>query len=124
MGDRKVRDNPRTVFVYNILDSMHGKGLWALFRFHGNVVDAFILAKRSMKGKRFGFVRKIWKKVQAKKNLSQKEEMQSRGMEYLDEEKDESKGNIFYGRLKSVEVERTGMNKMKVIEGHVENGQL
>lgn len=55
MGDKKVKDIPITVFVYNILDSMHWKGLWALFRFHGNVLDAFIPAKKSMKGKRFGF---------------------------------------------------------------------
>ncbi|KAG8488753.1 hypothetical protein CXB51_016626 [Gossypium anomalum] len=120
MGDRKVRDNPRTIFVYNIPNNMHWKGLWALFQFHGNVLDAFILVKRNMEGKRFGFVRfakmvdaqreiskadgfvilgkkiwvkmarfssnrKIWKKVQAKKDLIQKEEMQSRGMEYQKE---------------------------------------
>ncbi|KAH1055310.1 hypothetical protein J1N35_033375 [Gossypium stocksii] len=150
MGDRKTSVNLRTIFVYNIPDSMHWKGLWALFQFHGNVVDAFIPAKRSMEGKRFRFVRfaklvdvqgaitrldgyvilgkniwvkmarfsgkrKIWKKAQAKKDVTQKEEMQSRGMEYLDEEKDESNGNVLYGRLKSAEVERIGRNKLKVI---------
>ncbi|KAA3486322.1 serine/arginine-rich splicing factor SC35-like [Gossypium australe] len=47
----------KIVFVYNILDSMHWKGLWVLFRFHGNVLDAFIPVKRNMEGKRFGFVR-------------------------------------------------------------------
>lgn len=52
MGDRKERVNPITVFVYNIADSMHWKGLWALFRFNGNVLDAFISTKKSMKGKR------------------------------------------------------------------------
>ncbi|MBA0701298.1 hypothetical protein Goari_020466 [Gossypium aridum] len=36
---------------------MHWKGLWALFRYHGNVIDAFILKKRSKNGNRFGFVR-------------------------------------------------------------------
>ncbi|KAH1033476.1 hypothetical protein J1N35_045650 [Gossypium stocksii] len=36
---------------------MHWKGLWVLFSFHGNVVDAFIPTKRSNEGKRFGFVR-------------------------------------------------------------------
>ncbi|KAH1115510.1 hypothetical protein J1N35_008888 [Gossypium stocksii] len=69
MGDRKVRDNLRTVFVYNIPDSMHWKGLWALFRFHGNVVDAFIPAKRSMEGNRFGFVR-FAKLVDAQRAIS------------------------------------------------------
>ncbi|KAK8339904.1 hypothetical protein V6Z11_A08G067700 [Gossypium hirsutum] len=45
-----------TVFVYNIPASMHWKGLWALFSFHGKVVDAFIPEKRSRSGKRFSFV--------------------------------------------------------------------
>ncbi|KAG8486136.1 hypothetical protein CXB51_019533 [Gossypium anomalum] len=36
---------------------MHWKGLWALFNFHGIVLDTFILVKRSKEGKRFGFVR-------------------------------------------------------------------
>ncbi|MBA0843292.1 hypothetical protein Goarm_000494 [Gossypium armourianum] len=46
-----------TVFVYNIPSSMHWKGLWALFGYHGDVVDAFILSKRCRNGNRFGFVR-------------------------------------------------------------------
>ncbi|PPR87864.1 hypothetical protein GOBAR_AA32825 [Gossypium barbadense] len=46
-----------TVFVFNIPATMHWKGLWALFSFHGNVVDAFIPKKKSKSGKRFGFVR-------------------------------------------------------------------
>ncbi|KAH1037923.1 hypothetical protein J1N35_039666 [Gossypium stocksii] len=63
MGDRRGRENPRgrknlkTVFAYNIPDSMHWKGLWVIYSFYGNVVDAFIPAKRSKEGKRFGFVR-------------------------------------------------------------------
>lgn len=36
---------------------MHWKGLWALFHYHSNVVDAFILEKKSKRGKRFRFVR-------------------------------------------------------------------
>ncbi|KAB2083826.1 hypothetical protein ES319_A05G294400v1 [Gossypium barbadense] len=36
---------------------MHWKGLWALFGYHGEVVDAFIPTKRCRNGKRFGFVR-------------------------------------------------------------------
>ncbi|PPR96935.1 hypothetical protein GOBAR_AA23729 [Gossypium barbadense] len=46
-----------TVFVSNILTSMHWKGLWALFSYHGKVVDAFIPVKKSKRGMRFGFVR-------------------------------------------------------------------
>ncbi|MBA0753769.1 hypothetical protein Gogos_020940 [Gossypium gossypioides] len=38
-------------------------------------------------------------------------------MEYQEEERDESNGNLLDGRLKSVEVEKIGMNKMKVVEG-------
>ncbi|KAG8495881.1 hypothetical protein CXB51_007510 [Gossypium anomalum] len=51
------RGNPITLFVYNIPLSMHWKGLWALSQYHGNVIDAFILEKKSKNGKRFGFVR-------------------------------------------------------------------
>ncbi|PPS02403.1 hypothetical protein GOBAR_AA18256 [Gossypium barbadense] len=46
-----------TVFVNNIPASMHWKGLWTLFNFHGVVKDAFILNKKSKVGSRFGFVR-------------------------------------------------------------------
>ncbi|PPS11771.1 hypothetical protein GOBAR_AA08864 [Gossypium barbadense] len=46
-----------TVFVYNIAFSMHWKGLWALFGYHGDVVDAFIPLKRCRNGNMFGFVR-------------------------------------------------------------------
>ncbi|KAG8486019.1 hypothetical protein CXB51_019397 [Gossypium anomalum] len=53
-GERGIVE---TIFVYNILISMHWKGLWALFRFDGDVVDAFIPSKRCRNGKRFGFVR-------------------------------------------------------------------
>ncbi|KAG4188560.1 hypothetical protein ERO13_A08G172175v2, partial [Gossypium hirsutum] len=37
--------------------TMHWKGLWILFSFHGRVVDAFIPKKKCKSGKRFGFVR-------------------------------------------------------------------
>ncbi|PPR82024.1 hypothetical protein GOBAR_AA38690 [Gossypium barbadense] len=36
---------------------MHWKGLWALFGYYGEVVDAFIPTKRCRNGQRFGFVR-------------------------------------------------------------------
>ncbi|KAG8487943.1 hypothetical protein CXB51_018262 [Gossypium anomalum] len=53
-GERRIVE---TIFVYNIPNSMHWKGLWALFRYHCDVVDAFIPSKRCRNGKRFGFVR-------------------------------------------------------------------
>ncbi|KAH1091893.1 hypothetical protein J1N35_019150 [Gossypium stocksii] len=49
--------SPITVFVINISTSMHWKGLWKLFSYHGKVVDAFISEKTSKSGKRFGFMR-------------------------------------------------------------------
>ncbi|KAH1063239.1 hypothetical protein J1N35_028226 [Gossypium stocksii] len=45
------------MFVSNISASMHWKGLWALFSYHGKVVDTFISEKKSKGGMRFGFVR-------------------------------------------------------------------
>lgn len=53
----KERGGQITLFVNNILTSMHWKGLWALFRFHGNVIDLFIPKKTSKNGLRFGFTR-------------------------------------------------------------------
>ncbi|KAH1072500.1 hypothetical protein J1N35_024828 [Gossypium stocksii] len=44
------------MFVSNIPASMHWKGLWALFSYHGKVVDVFIPEKKSKRGRRFGFV--------------------------------------------------------------------
>ncbi|KAK8677014.1 hypothetical protein V6N13_142571 [Hibiscus sabdariffa] len=46
-----------TVFVSNLPPRLHWQGLWAAFAHHGDVVDAFIPAKRSQDGNRFGFVR-------------------------------------------------------------------
>ncbi|KAH1055054.1 hypothetical protein J1N35_033119 [Gossypium stocksii] len=51
------RGTVETIFVYNIPNSMHWKGLWALVGYHGDVVDAFIPTKRCRNGKRFGFMR-------------------------------------------------------------------
>lgn len=36
---------------------MYWKGLWALFGCHDKVVDAFIPTKKSIKGRRYGFMR-------------------------------------------------------------------
>ncbi|MBA0749841.1 hypothetical protein Gogos_003720 [Gossypium gossypioides] len=40
--------SPMTVFVLNIPLSMHWNGLWVMFRFHGEVLVAFIPAKRNL----------------------------------------------------------------------------
>ncbi|KAK8683777.1 hypothetical protein V6N13_039826 [Hibiscus sabdariffa] len=46
-----------SVFVENIPNAMHWKGLWHAFARHGDVTDTFIPRKLSRGGKRFGFVR-------------------------------------------------------------------
>ncbi|KAK8684001.1 hypothetical protein V6N13_040039 [Hibiscus sabdariffa] len=46
-----------TVFIHNLPEKLHWKGLWAAFGHHGDVLDAFIPLKRSKSGWRFGFVR-------------------------------------------------------------------
>ncbi|KAL4326266.1 hypothetical protein GQ457_11G028620 [Hibiscus cannabinus] len=64
-GRKRVSDEWRsrkmktisTLFVCNIPEKFHWKGLWAAFGHHGDVVDAFIPNKRTYNGKRFGFVR-------------------------------------------------------------------
>lgn len=51
------KKNVIMLFVYNIPKTMHCKGLWALFEYHGKVVDAFILKRESIRGRRYEFVR-------------------------------------------------------------------
>lgn len=51
-----------TLFVYNIPQCMHWKGLWMLFEYHGTVVDAFIPVRESRRGKRYGFIRFRYRK--------------------------------------------------------------
>ncbi|KAL4388647.1 hypothetical protein GQ457_09G025200 [Hibiscus cannabinus] len=46
-----------TLFVHNIADRLHWKGVWQVFDRHGVVVDVFIPRRRSRAGRRFGFVR-------------------------------------------------------------------
>ncbi|KAL4387398.1 hypothetical protein GQ457_09G014430 [Hibiscus cannabinus] len=48
---------PATIFIHNLPEKMHWKGLWATFAHHGEVIDAFIPRKRSRNGRKFGFVR-------------------------------------------------------------------
>ncbi|KAL4388714.1 hypothetical protein GQ457_09G011480 [Hibiscus cannabinus] len=58
-----------TVFVSNLPQRLHWKGLWATFAHHGDVVDAFIPMKKNNDGKRFGFVR-FSKKIDAQRAIS------------------------------------------------------
>ncbi|KAK8688741.1 hypothetical protein V6N13_087485 [Hibiscus sabdariffa] len=46
-----------TLYVKNLNQALHWKGLWHVFGRHGDVVDAFISRKRNCRGRRFGFVR-------------------------------------------------------------------
>ncbi|KAK8634188.1 hypothetical protein V6N13_015016 [Hibiscus sabdariffa] len=46
-----------TVFVHNLPEILHWKGLWASFGHHDDVLYVFIPNKRSRSDKRFGFVR-------------------------------------------------------------------
>ncbi|MBA0809761.1 hypothetical protein Gohar_025384, partial [Gossypium harknessii] len=57
LGIKEKEKNSIVVFVHNILVTTHWNGLWVLFRYHGEVIDAFILVKKSKSGRRFSFVR-------------------------------------------------------------------
>ncbi|KAL4326071.1 hypothetical protein GQ457_11G031760 [Hibiscus cannabinus] len=46
-----------TLFVGNLSDQIHWKGLWQVFDRYGRVLDSFIPQKRALDGRRFGFVR-------------------------------------------------------------------
>ncbi|KAK8604718.1 hypothetical protein V6N13_099649 [Hibiscus sabdariffa] len=46
-----------SLFVENLPETLHWKGLWFSFARHRDVVNAYIARKRSRWGKRFGFVR-------------------------------------------------------------------
>nr|GFA22734.1 nucleotide-binding alpha-beta plait domain-containing protein [Tanacetum cinerariifolium] len=48
-----------SVFVINFPDGYGAKDLWNTCKLYGNVVDVFILDRRTKAGKRFGFVRFI-----------------------------------------------------------------
>nr|GEZ98499.1 ChaC-like family protein [Tanacetum cinerariifolium] len=45
-----------SIFITNFPDHYYAKDLWKACNQYGNVVDAFILNKKSKSGKRFGFV--------------------------------------------------------------------
>ncbi|KAK8617135.1 hypothetical protein V6N13_117102 [Hibiscus sabdariffa] len=57
MASVRARQTTTTIFIHNLPEKMHWKGLWATFRDHGDVIDAFIPTKRSRRGRKFGFVR-------------------------------------------------------------------
>ncbi|KAK8714198.1 hypothetical protein V6N13_149392 [Hibiscus sabdariffa] len=46
-----------SLFVENLPEKLHWKGLWFSFARHGDVVSVYIAKKKSRGGKRFGFVR-------------------------------------------------------------------
>ncbi|KAL4384633.1 hypothetical protein GQ457_15G028830 [Hibiscus cannabinus] len=52
-----AKEDGVTLFVFHLPEKLHWKGLWALFSYHGDVLDAYIPSKRSKGGQRFGFVR-------------------------------------------------------------------
>ncbi|KAL4387284.1 hypothetical protein GQ457_09G024910 [Hibiscus cannabinus] len=55
----KQNEETVTLYVENLSQALHWKGLWHEFGRHGDVVDAFISRKRNRRGRRFGFVRFI-----------------------------------------------------------------
>ncbi|KAK8713567.1 hypothetical protein V6N13_148780 [Hibiscus sabdariffa] len=54
---KKSKDRVISLFVENIPDGMHWKGLWFTFARHGDVDSVYIAKKISRGGKKFGFVR-------------------------------------------------------------------
>ncbi|KAK9044992.1 hypothetical protein V6N11_058882 [Hibiscus sabdariffa] len=46
-----------SLFVENLPETLHWKGLWFSFARHGEVVSVYIARKKSRGGKRFGFIR-------------------------------------------------------------------
>ncbi|GMJ10783.1 hypothetical protein HRI_004747500 [Hibiscus trionum] len=55
--DRRQRQQPFTLYIENLSETLHWQGLWHAFGRYGDVLDAFIARKRNRRGKRFGFVR-------------------------------------------------------------------
>ncbi|KAL4289673.1 hypothetical protein GQ457_14G021600 [Hibiscus cannabinus] len=45
------------LFVHNLPNTLHWKGLCHVFARHGDVIDAYIASKWNRGGRRFGFVR-------------------------------------------------------------------
>ncbi|MBA0696832.1 hypothetical protein Goari_003356, partial [Gossypium aridum] len=95
-----------TVFVLNIPLSMHWKGLWVMFRFHGEVLVAFIRAKRSKEGKRFGFVR-FSNMTDARRAITK-----FKGRRQIWKKKRRGEGNVVMGS--SGKMEKKEYEKLKV----------
>ncbi|KAK5834092.1 hypothetical protein PVK06_017965 [Gossypium arboreum] len=123
MGDRRVKNKVRMVFVDNIPEIMHWKDLWTLFSFHGEVMDAFIPVKRNKSGKRFGFVR------------FNKEEDAQRAIGKVDgfgllcdmgEDGQEERQLRTVEQQKEVEItlDSKKLNDTNIVVGHVDNEQL
>ncbi|KAK5776169.1 hypothetical protein PVK06_044128 [Gossypium arboreum] len=145
MGDWRARNNVRTVYVDNIPDSIHWKGLRALFNFHGNVLDAFIPVKRSKEGKRFGFVRfakledaqraiarldgfvmlgkKIWVKM-ARFNSNSKVWKKIHANEASRHRQASQSRETGYQKEDWGTLEGKELNNSKVVVGHIKNEQL
>ncbi|PPD89730.1 hypothetical protein GOBAR_DD13332 [Gossypium barbadense] len=120
MGNRRARNNVRMVFVDNIPDSMHWKGLCALFSYHGNVLDAFIPVKRNKDGKRFGFVR-FAKIEDAQRTIVRLDGFVLLGKKIWVKMARFSSNRTMndWGTLEGKE-----LNNPKIVVGHIENEQL
>ncbi|KAK8573879.1 hypothetical protein V6N13_096810 [Hibiscus sabdariffa] len=58
-GEWRKRRQAITLYVNNISETLHWKGLWQAFGRHGEVIDAFIASKKNREGRRFGFIRTV-----------------------------------------------------------------
>ncbi|KAE8684966.1 hypothetical protein F3Y22_tig00111105pilonHSYRG00836 [Hibiscus syriacus] len=56
-GYTMIGNEEKCLIVFERLKCLHHQGLWLFFDKYGEVVDSFILNKRSKGGSRFGFVR-------------------------------------------------------------------
>ncbi|KAL4387841.1 hypothetical protein GQ457_09G016630 [Hibiscus cannabinus] len=83
----EAREGTISLFVENLPERLHWKGLWFAFARHGEVVNVYIARKKSRGGKRFGFVRM--------KNLEEADRVTQR-----------LNGAIFYGSRLVVKIAR------------------
>ncbi|KAK8558369.1 hypothetical protein V6N13_038842 [Hibiscus sabdariffa] len=105
-----------SVFVENIPNAMHWKGLWHAFARHGDVTDTYIPRKLSRRGKRFGFVRMKSRK-DALRVIERKKNSETQGPNYW--------LNGMPRRTKVVgESSNHKWGKPKRISGHVEEEEL
>ncbi|KAK8617901.1 hypothetical protein V6N13_080814 [Hibiscus sabdariffa] len=72
MATQEKISQPATVFVHNLPEKMHWKGLWATFGHHGNVIDAFIPMKEAKSVGDSGKYRSrtsYWRKIIPNRNM-------------------------------------------------------